>query len=116
MIVQITRRSIALILFKRWNAIAAFLVGTAFVTAAYLLFVPREYISAASIFIQIDPQSLTNSVAVQGQPPPQPTNQNIASYIINSHIDMLESEDVVRTSLLKLGVDKVYPTIAKKFS
>jgi polysaccharide biosynthesis transport protein len=112
MIIQMTRRNLAFILFKRWKTFAAVLLGTALLTAAYVLLVPRQYVSMASIFIRIDRENLADADFQQGATPAQPTNQNIATYIINSHVDMLESEDVARASLIKLGVNNIYPDIS----
>lgn len=114
MVIELKPRNVALILCRRWKAFATFFLGTLLLTAAYLLFVPRQYVSAASIFVGIDRQNLTDATVQQGTTPQQPLNQNVAEYIINSHVDMLQSEDVVRASLLKLGVDKIYPDIAAR--
>jgi uncharacterized protein involved in exopolysaccharide biosynthesis len=110
---QLTPRNVAFILFKRRRAFTIFFAAVALLTVLYVILVPWRYESTAAIVVKVDEQNLADPKLQQpaGQAQPQ-ANLELAKYIVNSHVDILESDDVARATLLKLGVAKIYPKIA----
>jgi len=110
---QLTPRNVAFILFKRRKAFTLFFAAVSLLTVLYVTLVPWRYESTAAIVVKVDEQNLADPKLQQpaGQAQPQ-ANLDLAKYIVNSHVDILESTDVARAALLKLGIATVYPKIA----
>lgn len=115
MMLDISPRNVANLLFKRRVAATVFAAAVLLLGLAYLAVGPWMYQSSATIVVKIDQQTLadpqlqqasSSSSEAQGK-----TNEDLAKDIVNTHVDMLESEDVARATLEQLGIAYVYPPI-----
>jgi uncharacterized protein involved in exopolysaccharide biosynthesis len=115
---ELTFRNTVILLFRRRAAFATFVAATLLTTLIYCVVWPWQYESQAAIVVKLDQQILadpqlqvlqSSEADVQGK-----TDLDLARYIVNSHVDMLESEDVARATLEKLSVDYVYPSLAHR--
>src|SRR5579871_3448191 len=98
---------------KHKYALLGFMAVVLGATAAYLNYAPRQYVSTAAIFVGVD-GSATPDTRLSDNPAQKPLNQDIADMIVNTDIDLFKSRDLIREALLKEGIDKVYPSIARE--
>jgi uncharacterized protein involved in exopolysaccharide biosynthesis len=81
--------------------------------ALYVIVVPWRYESDARIVIKVAEQDVSDAGITQQpvQAATQAVYGDIVLQIVNSRADILQSEDVTRATLQKLGLAKVYPEI-----
>jgi polysaccharide biosynthesis protein PslE len=113
MIIQLTPRYIAYTLFKRWKVIVLFAVASVLTAALYIFLVPWRYESDARIVIKVSEDDVSDASITEqpGQAANPAIFGDVVLQIVNSRADILQSEDVTRATLQKLGVAKVYPEI-----
>jgi uncharacterized protein involved in exopolysaccharide biosynthesis len=114
MIVHLSPRYVAYTLFKRWQVFALFFMACMLLAGLYVALVPWRYESDAQIVFKIGEQDIAE--ANPTLPPGQMRQQasgDIMRRIVNTQLDILQSTDVTRATLEKVGVAKVYPEIAK---
>ena len=77
---------------------------------AYLLLAQQLYQSSATLVVRFDTQSIPNIDRTSN--PTQPLGSNERREIIYSDADILRSRDVIRETINRLGLARVYPKIA----
>lgn len=99
-------------LFKRWKEYAAFFIVCMLLAGLYVWYTPWYYQSDAQLIIKVGDQDISeansNLVPEQAQ---QVSGETIRR-IVNTHLGVFHSKDVLRETLNRLGVDAVYPEIA----
>ena len=111
MIQPLTPRRAILMVAKHKLALFGFLAVVLGATAAYLCLVPRQYVSTAAVFVAVDGNA-TPDTHLGDTEAPKPLNQDIADMIVNTHVDLFKSRDLLREALLSQGLAKVYPALA----
>jgi len=115
MIQPLTPRLAMRIVGKHKLALLAFAAATLSLAAVYLALAPRQYVSSAAILVAVDGNA-TPDTRLGDAEAPKPLNQDIADMIVNTHIDLFKSRDVVREALLSEGLARLYPAIAQDTS
>src|ERR1700722_1276161 len=102
MIIQLSPRYVIYTLSKRWKIFAFVFLGCLLIGGLYVRFIPWRYASNAEIVVKVDEQDVAD---VDITRPPGQTRQEVSAEIIrriiNTHLDILRSEEVTRTTLQK---------------
>ena len=102
-------RSLTSILFRRKKAFLSFFLAVALAASAYLLIAQRKYQSEALVLFNFSSKDLADSSMNSGEQHQVGTTD--VSKIVNSEMSLLQSDDLVRATLMKVGLPKVYPAI-----
>lgn len=115
MIVQLSPRYyIVYVFFRRWKAFTLFLTACVLMAGLSVGLLPWWYESNAELVVKVGEQDITDSnVALPPDQMHQQVSADIIHRIINTQIDILRSDDVIRATVQKVGVVTVYPDIAK---
>lgn len=112
MMIELSPRNLALVVFKRRKlCLIAFLVPV-LACAIYLLVTPSQYISQASILLNLFDRDVASPDAADaggGAP-----NAEFAAQMLNSQQMLMLSRDVLQKALEAVGVGRAYPKIAEK--
>jgi succinoglycan biosynthesis transport protein ExoP len=110
--ITFTPRNMAVMLFKRKKALGGFFGVCVALTAIYVAISPYKYESDATVIVNLNTRDLAD---LGNDSTRQVTlSADLAKDVVDSQISILTSLDVRRAVLEKLGVDKVYPTIARR--
>ena len=114
MTVDFSPRNIAIGIFRRKWAYAAFFCACVGLTAVYLALTPYKYESEATVIVNLNVQDLADMPAKDGGQNQVNLTADLAKDIVESQISILTSIDVRRAALEKIGIGKVYPVIADR--
>ena len=109
--VPLNLRSFASILFRRKTVFISFFLAVLLAASLYLLIAPRKYQSEALVLFNFGSKDLADASVDTGQQRQVGTAD--VTKIVTSEMSLLQSDDLVRATLTKVGLDKVYPVIAE---
>lgn len=108
--VQMSPQNVMRILLERKRAFLTISGTIVFAALVYLLTATKLYESYAAVLVQIGGQDIASPV-VEGTAPAAQTGSDLAKAIVNSQISVVESVDVVRAVIEKVGLARLYPKI-----
>jgi uncharacterized protein involved in exopolysaccharide biosynthesis len=114
MLTSLSPRNLSYLLFKRKKVFVGTFVLSLALYGSLVLTQKSQYESSASIMVKVNDQDLVNpDMYAEQQGRGSAANANMAKQIINSEQVIITSEDVLRSTLERIGVSVVYPDIVK---
>jgi uncharacterized protein involved in exopolysaccharide biosynthesis len=115
MLTSLSPRNLSYLVFKRMRVFLGVVTVSISLYCALVLTQKSQYESTASILVKVIDQELVSPDGFNEQQGRSATSAaNMAKQIINSEQVIITSEDVLRSTLQRVGVTKVYPDIAKQ--
>lgn len=112
MSIDFSPRSVAVGIFRRKWAYGLFFCACVGLTAIYLALSPYKYESEATVIVNLNTQDIADVPAKDGSSSQLNLTADLAKDVVESQISIITSLDVRREALEKVGLEKVYPTIA----
>jgi uncharacterized protein involved in exopolysaccharide biosynthesis len=113
MLTSLSTRNIVHVLFRRRSTFIATLLVPPLICAAIVFTTPPEYESTGQLMVKIhDEEVATPDMVAEQQGRASSSATQMARQMMFSEILIIGSSDVLRTSLERVGVDRVYPKAA----
>jgi len=101
-------------IFKRLRVFLGVLVVSLSLYAGLVLTQQSQFESSASVLVKVADPDITEPDSLSERNKGGPQSGDVIRQIINSEQVIMTSEDVLRSTLERVGVNKVYPGIAQK--
>jgi len=110
MLVRLSVRNVARVLFKRRKTLISFFALSVLLAAAYVTVATPKFRSDAAIVVKFSAE-ITSPEMNQQRTQPTP-NAEFAKQIVNSNVAMLGSMDLLVETIKQRGIDTLYPKLA----